>query len=358
MKSEHILEGQAELCAALASVCKFKGYTLYFPRSGGEAGPQLLPRERKLLLPLIWHKELLGVLVLQNIVSRQIRPILPALPAIIELTLEKMALARELATDPVTGLLREQSLYAWMEEECAIAKAPDNLGKDLAAVPAYKLCMGLILLRIFNGEEIVMRCGARFTDSLLAECADALRSQCGSGCLVRSDRYEFGFLFQATGREKCRQKAETLLAAVNALSFVNPLTRQSVHPLFGAGFAYYPHDMRGYELQFPIYEQATILRRRVSLACDVASTGRCVAYTEIVKKGGRITQVYPLGRFRINLGRRMGVRNGMRFAVFGMGDERACKGDLSKSGNAMPLPRSATWKSQESCLRPAIPCFI
>ncbi len=185
LKSEHILERQADLCAALASVCKFKGYTLYFPRDGGEKTPQLLPKERKLLLPLIWHKEQLGVLVLQNIISRKVRPILPALPAIIELTLEKIALTFEAATDPVTGLLREASLYARMEEECAIVRAPDNLEKDLSAVPAFRLCMGLIVIRIFNGEEIVMRCGAAFADSLLKDCADNLRARCGTGCLVR-----------------------------------------------------------------------------------------------------------------------------------------------------------------------------
>ena len=329
MKSEHILEGQAELCAALAKFCHFESHTLYFPTSLERVEPQFLANERKVILPLVWQKTLLGVLVLQKVWSKEARSLLSVFPAIIAQILHSMALARALSRDPLTDLLRESALYDRMEEEVAIVKDPAMGAKDLSEIPSYRLCMGMIVLRLCNGDELALRCGYGFVDGILVACAKALLQHIPSNMLcTRAGKHEFGILFHATGREKCRVWAEDLLRVLQSLNFTNPLTKQNVHAIFASAFAYYPQDMRGSDLQLPMYEQSRMLRKRVDLACGVASPGHCLGYFEMLSYGGRIIEGLPLGRFRINLGRQMGVRVGDRFAVFGMGSRHAYKGDI------------------------------
>ncbi|MBQ7618280.1 MAG: diguanylate cyclase, partial [Desulfovibrio sp.] len=327
--SEDILTRQAELCRILALFCHFTGHTLFFPRSLEQTKPQLLSREHKLMLPLLWHGQALGVLVLNGVKSKEIRVLLPFLPSMVELALENLALTKANGLDAQTGLCVEEQLYARMLEEARAVRGPEMAKTDLSKVPAYRLCMGLVVLRFSNGEELAARCGWTFFLDLLKKIAKTLKDSLPSEVLIaRLGHFDFGLLFHSHGREKCQQLAKTALSALAGLEVSSPLTKQAVYPVFTAGFTFYPNDMRERELLLSMEEQSHLAYRRAKLALEVAAPGHVLGYAEILRQGGRIIELLPLGRYKINLGRMMGVQIGQRFSVFGLGENRAYKGEV------------------------------
>lgn len=118
-----LMDMEGLLCSGLAAFFTFNGHALYFPTQNPPDAPQFLPRERRLLLPLVWREELLGVLMLHGVRAREVRPLLPALPSVVALCLENLARSRAARTDAVTGLATEDALYARMEDEAARVRA-------------------------------------------------------------------------------------------------------------------------------------------------------------------------------------------------------------------------------------------
>ena len=94
-------------------------HALYFPTTHAPRQPELLPRERRLLLPLYRQGSLLGVLLLHGVKVRDARVLLPQLPAIADLCLELLARVKATRVDAVTGLATENVLYGSMEDEAA-----------------------------------------------------------------------------------------------------------------------------------------------------------------------------------------------------------------------------------------------
>ncbi|MBR4741776.1 MAG: diguanylate cyclase, partial [Desulfovibrio sp.] len=328
--SGDILDMQADLINDLAQILSFSGHTLYFPMEQSLQTPQLLPRENKLLIPLIWAGRQLGVLMLRNVEVKKMRPLLGVLPGLMSIVLENLARIRAQRTDRLTNLLVKDCLYARLDAESALVRTPDILKKELAAVPAYRLCMGLIRVRLCNGEEICLQCGYGIGDNLLVRMAEKLKGLINSDVLaVRLEQYEFALLFHAPGREACRTLADTVLQELQEVTVVNPLTQKTVYPLLVAGYAFYPYDLTSNEIQLEMQEQSRILVQRAGIACDVAQYGQSLGFAHIIAQGGRIVEILPMGRLRINLGWQVGVRQGQHFAIYAEGENRIYKGELT-----------------------------
>lgn len=80
LEREDIIEMEGLLCGQLEAFFSFSGHALYFPTEHAPAEPQLLTRERRLLLPLRREGEVLGVLMLHGVRAREARALLPVLP--------------------------------------------------------------------------------------------------------------------------------------------------------------------------------------------------------------------------------------------------------------------------------------
>ena len=333
---EDLMEMEGLLCRQLATFFSFSGHALYFPRSHASDEPQLLARERKLLLPLIWKKQLLGMVMLHGVRAREVRPLLKVLPAITGLVLENLARAKAVRTDAVTGLATEESLFARMEGEAERVRAhlDEPSAPEGLAAPMHRMCMGIVLLRMNNGPDVVRQHGFAFGESFMRKCADACRSGLPSDVLVaRVGRHEMALLLSASGRGACHKLARAVLARMEAERPVSPLTRQPVHARLCAGHALYPQDMQGAEMGLGMYEQARLLMARARLAADVAGQtaaaaeaagadgtrageSRIMPFARILQEGGLVLESMPLGRLRISLGRQAKAREGMRFAIW------------------------------------------
>lgn len=328
LSREDLMDMEGMLCEQLAAFLNFRGHALYFPTEGAPEVPRLVAREHRLLLPLYWQGRLLGVCMLHGVKVREVRPLLPILPAVADLCLQNMARARALRADALTGLATENVLFARMEEAAARLRgwleAPE--AEDGGPAPLHWLCMGLVLLRLTNGPLLVRGGGYAFAETMLRELAGACRDGLPSDVLAaRVGRWEFALLFPAAGRETCRKLAEAALTRMDAVRLTSPLLQKAVRPYLCAGHALYPQDMLGVELKLDMFEQARHCLDRARLAADVAAQRsrngrdarlRIMPFARILQEGGVVLENLPLGRLRLSVGRQAKAREGMRFAVW------------------------------------------
>ncbi|MBQ7738284.1 MAG: tetratricopeptide repeat protein [Desulfovibrionaceae bacterium] len=330
LDSGDILDLQSELCEDFAKIIKFSGHTLYFPIDQSLGQPQILPKENKLLLPLLWENRKLGVLVLHNVDLKKANQLLGTLPDIAQVILGKLAYLKDQQICAQTSLIKEEAIYAKMEEASNAVRSPEVFAQDWTKLPAYKLCLGLVIIHFVNFEELALKHSFGLIQELRVKLACELRANARQEQLaVRLGAYDMGLFFQAPGRETCRKIAESLLKSLKKVVITNPLTNQNIHPILTAGFGFYPYDLTATETKLAIQEQGHLLVERVRLAAEVAHPWQVQGYAQMLKSGGRIIGNLPMGRFHINLGRLMGVVAGQTFSGFGGENSTVYKGDLT-----------------------------
>lgn len=342
---EDLMEMEGLLCRQLSAFLSFSGHALYFPRECTPEEPRLLTRERRLLLPLHWGGHQLGMVMLHGVRVREVRPLLKVLPALASLCLENLARAKAVRTDAVTGLVTEESLFARMEGEAERVRAhlEEPSAPEGLAAPMYRMCMGIVLLRLSNGPDMIRRYGYAFGENVMRQLAAACRAVLPSDVLAaRVGPHEMALLLSASGRGACHKLACAVLARMQALRPAPTLTKQGVAPRLCAGHALYPQDMQGAEMRLGMYEQARLLMARARLAADVAGQtaagaagnrfceGRVMPFARILQEGGLVLEALPVGRLRISLGRQAKAREGMRFAVWSAepGQKARHKGEI------------------------------
>lgn len=326
---------EALLIARMREFLTFTGHALYFPTRNAPAAPEHLPRERRLLLPLIREGETLGVLMLGGVQSREVRPLLRHLPAVASLCLEFLQQGKFSRTDRVTGLATEDVLYERMENDVARVRAQlSQNDMDGCAAPLHRMCMGLVLAHLENGRTEATETGFCFSDELMARTAEAFaRDLPPDVCVARVGRFGIAALIPAvSGREDCRGLAEAALERISHVRLEHPLTGSMVRPRIGAGHAIYPQDMSGAELGLEFSEQARRLMERARLAARMAAAradrrgGAIMSFARILRDGGSITEILPRGRVRVNLGRRAKAHEGQLFSV--MDEENRFRGEI------------------------------
>ena len=318
------MDMDALLMQELGKFIQCSHHALYFPTTHAPRQPELLPRERRLLLPLYRQGSLLGVLMLHGVKVRDARLLLPQLPAIADLCLELLARVKATRVDAVTGLATENVLYGSMEDEAARVREifADPSRGDGQSSPLHRLCMGLVLLHFSNGREIVGRMGFRFADELMRRAAEALQEELPSDVVAaRVGRFGMALLLPSvSGRSACQKMAEAALARMAGAAMPAPLTGRTIRPRLSAGHAVYPQDMEGAELRLPMFEQARMLMERARLAARMTSqpgAPRVMPFARILQDGGTVLRALPQGRVRVGLGAQAKAREGMRFAVWG-----------------------------------------
>lgn len=319
-----LMEMDAQLFAELRRFVPCSGCALYFPTENPARQPELLARERRLLLPLWRGENLLAVAMLHGIRVRETRQALPLLPAVADVCLDLLERTRAERTDAVTGLATENVLYARMEEEAARVRSQlaDPAAGDAQGAALHRLCMGLVLLRMSNGKELAETYGYAFTDSLLRRVAEALRADLpGTVMAARVGRFGMALLLpSSSGRKACHKLAQAALKRMAAVEQACRVSRRTVRPRLCAGHALYPQDMEGPEFALSMYEQARRFMERARLAAREAARGgapQCIMpFARILQEGGVILETLGMGRVRVSLGLRAKAREGQRFAVW------------------------------------------
>lgn len=331
--SKDLLAMQDLLCASLRAFFAFEGHALYFPTATPSQEPQLLPRERKLLLPLIWQEKRLGVLMLHKVYCREVRRIFTLLPAIAALCLENLARIRAQATDSVTGCATQETLRTHIVAEASLVRAHlDNPAlHGNTPPPMHRLFMGLAVIPCLDGAALDTQVGHSFTDSLMQALATACQQDLPSDVLVaRIGRHSLALLCTSS-TTNCRKLTTAALQRMRDVQMKHPQTGRPVTPHLAGGYALYPRDMPAGSLLLPLEDQAHIFLAQAKLASRVAAPDAVLSCAHMLRDGGRVLEVLPRNHVAINLGNRMGLSLGQRFAVFApaQGEDRNYKGEIT-----------------------------
>ena len=87
-----LLECEERLRDSLLRVISFESHAIYFPQDTGPDGPEWLPEEEKLLIPLRRDGELLGIFMARRPDPTLVPALLPALPGVVSLCVDNLAL--------------------------------------------------------------------------------------------------------------------------------------------------------------------------------------------------------------------------------------------------------------------------
>lgn len=320
-----LMKMENRLCAYLEKFIAFSDHVLYFPIVPAGAEPDLLPGEKKLLLPLWQGEESVGVLVLHGVNVRECRKLLVILPQITALCLENIVYAGNLGLDALTGLANEDELYARMEDEADFLRGAGEEPAPLRGqVALYRMCLGLVVFRFCDAVEVSRKLGHAAVNDALARMSACLADLPAGALAARTGRHELAILFHAPGRKSCQELADAAMRKMAGISMRDPLTGRDFSPRLSCGHALYPQDMDGSEMTLPMYEQSRRFMDKARLAAStdgsLGNAGRpgatpALAFANILREGGLVSGDIPPRGLRVSLGKNAKAAEGMRFDI-------------------------------------------
>ncbi|MEG1610624.1 MAG: diguanylate cyclase, partial [Bilophila sp.] len=321
-----LLELEQRLRDSLYGVLPFETHAVYFPQdtSATKRIPEWLEEERKLLLPLLWRGELLGVFMARNPDAAQVKALLPSLMNIATLCLENLELYKLGRLDVSTGLAARQVLVERLTQEVESIRGSFGRGFGESEDPhPHSGCMGLLVVRFSGLQDVTRNTSYGFADRLANKLAEAFSAALPDQTLAaRTGDCEFAAFLPEGTRQQCETLADAILRRMEQIRMPDPYTGRQIGVQPHAGYALYPQDMDGTR-QRDMEEQARMLLHRAGLAAEVARSrngefGRepIMGYGRLLHEGGRLRQILPLSRVLTSLGRSVGAREGQRFSVW------------------------------------------
>lgn len=317
------------LAQDIASFLPFASYSLAFPKSldQGEALEALhrgetvvLPKEKRVLLPLVLQGALMGVFVAKGARLKAPATLPPYLSRLAGAAMEKLLLFKRSITDPETGLACRAHFMDGLAQEVAAVREgilPGPEGFADAPAHAYSAGFGVLALHMDNLADLGRRFGCAFAGSVLAKAAELVGAAVPEGGLAaRLGEGRLALILPGTGPGRCAEAAAGLTAKLRKEIFEVPVLREGVRLAVTAGFANYPHDMGGRHLEQPAAEQAAVLLAKAGRAASVArehGPGQCLGFGAIIREGGRVLRTLPMSRVSVSLGQGVGAREGQRF---------------------------------------------
>jgi GGDEF domain-containing protein len=344
LRRHDLVELEPLLRAGFARFFSFVSHGLYFPCENIPRQPQWLPRERRLLIPLVLDGKTLGVFIAAGVAAKDARPLLPALPGIAELCLENLRLHKRARCDNLTDLATRETLLARIvnELEQGRRRHAETFESRKPSPPPQWGSMGLLVLRCAGMAELAAGNSHAFADQVRKELADALSAHCPQGVpAARCAENEFALLLhEAAARTACERLGAALLRNLSGFACAGPLTGRRLRPRLYAGYAVYPQDIEGEYFLQSYGEQAALLLAKARLAARIAeeraryASGQdaLMAYASILHEGGVVRELLPLSRMVVSLGFDAGAQPGMRFSIWAPPAQGArnprCKGEI------------------------------
>lgn len=313
----------------IASYLSFTSYSLFFPRSVDGAGTWadlregravILPEEGKALLPLALHGQLLGVFAARG-VEVDPTPSLPTyLAAMAWKSMEKLLLYKAAMTDPLTGLATAPHFLRVVSGD--IAGAQDGLmspAGDCLAAPGTEgaSSFGLVHIALPSMPEWQDRYGYTFGDRALCSAAAALRDLLPEQAVAaRLDGDALGVFWPGATPVDCRELADHIASGLQTVAVPDIMLGMEMALDATVGLTHYPTDMPARTLRQSVREQAGAVLAKAARAAGYATHGAAFSFGQIVQEGGTVTEILPLNRITVSLGRTVGAAEGQRYLVW------------------------------------------
>jgi tetratricopeptide (TPR) repeat protein len=280
-----------------------KGHAVFDERAG------------RLVIPLITRGPALGLLVVWGVKAEQLAPqVAQFLSALMETALEMVRLRLAVETDPLTGFLNEMAL----EEElirALLALTPAEVqGKPALDRKRGQKGLSLLAFEPEGMNTLLERYGRRFGEQAALGIASKVR-ELGEGAKTLAKVGNAFMVVLEGGGESAGETASRLRRSIRGLELPTPdggVWQPRLH--LGVAAA----DARSYQLGGSAAEAAALFKGRALRAMECAARmgmDEPLFFSEIVDKAGRITEVMPLDRVRVDLGRLHGLAEGERFQV-------------------------------------------
>ena len=328
LEKNDLIQFEPVLQKFIKEIFSFSSHSLYFPQTipdqlkGSEQLKPVLEKDR-LLLPLMFRGNLLGLFVAREIDSAQVKPMLPYLVTMTSLCLDKLYLYKTSITDPLTTLFNHNFFQKTLENEIESILTHLTLGPNSsldASLNGYSATFGLILIDLDHFQRINDNFGYEFGDTILMRIGQELKKLCPEkSVLARVEGDTFALFYPHSSPRKCIKLAKKLKSSISSLIFSYPLSDEqiSVHASFG--IVNFPEDILGPQFQKTVTELARILvekARRALGAAKIDGGNQIYSFARILTQGGLVLKALPLGRLVINLGKCVDAREGQRFLVW------------------------------------------
>ncbi len=364
LERQDLIAFEPLLRESIARFLTFTSHGLYFPAAlpqemlvpgkdgGREIFPIFYPAERKALLPLHRHGELLGIFVARGVPGRVTKAVLSFWSSLCAQVMDILLLHKVTRTDHLTGLRNN----AWLEETlgCEIrlvqrglwpntpACLEENLS-EFSAGSAGSASVGLICLDVDHFSRINERFGYQFGDRILRDLADLLRRIVPEQAVCARLREDtLAVCLSGATTSKCRQLAEAIASEVTRLECENSITGERLRLSVSQGYATYPQDFHGRQLRKSLREQTGLMLEKAHRALRDArergtraqGRGKISGFAEIVQSSGMVLDVLPMGRVLVNLGRSVDAQEGQRFLLWS-GDKEEYVPELAQEDEAL-----------------------
>jgi len=248
----------------------------------------------------------------------------PLLGRLARLTLEKFDLIQELHLDPMTGLWGRTKLLDELARRLkSILDRPDPVkpGLDNGRGPGRSLA--LVVVRLLDPDRLAERWGARFLRTVINYLAAILLEGGKSGGAARLSETVFAWLEPEAAR------AEALTRLRRWAAELPPLATPDHRPLkieLAGGLAAFPQDLdpggegSGWEAARVLARELEDLAARALVHASRLGPGSFLSLAEIRRGCGRVAEILPLDRVVIDLGRSLGLEEGMSFGVMAFPD--------------------------------------
>ncbi|MCH5277813.1 MAG: tetratricopeptide repeat protein [Desulfovibrionaceae bacterium] len=347
----------------VARVVPCEAHALYFPTDGEAPGPLWIEEEKRLLLPLRRGNALLGVLLLRGPDPSVVAALLPWLPGLVDLWLDKLALFKASRFDVLTGLGTRAVLLEHLARElehirrafaAGLGLEPED-GDTASGENAWQVSLGLLVLRLTGLRAVSRMHGHLMAERLLTRLGETLNALLPAEALAaRTGDAEFAVLWPGALRQNMEELARDAVRALDGVRLPGSLNGMPARGAAHAGYVLFPQDWEGRaaresessrevaEAAGEAAEEAATLLDKAGLAArraaDLGDTDEHVlGYGFILPRGGVVDQVLPLSRVRVTLGRDVGAREGQRFSVWSLNYPVRARAGMESEGAREPL---------------------
>ncbi len=334
LERQDLITLESELRQAMAGFLSFSSYGLYFPPHPpqemlvvDEQGQRLVPiyhsREKKALLPLHRHGELLGIFVARNVPGRVTKTTLHLWSCLCRQVMDNLLLHKKTQVDPLTGLANAACLEQNLSREIRLVHRglwPDTPGGLEDGFSEFSASVGLICLDVDGFSRINERWGYQFGDLVLQDLARLVaRIAPEQAICARLREDTLAICFSGATTTKCHQLASNLVREVSELRCENKINGERVRLSVSQGFVTYPQDFHGRLLRRTVREQTGMMLEKARRALRDAQEhgpGRIRGFSGILRESGIVLDVLPMNRVLVSLGRSVDAREGQRFLVW------------------------------------------
>ncbi|TVQ98617.1 MAG: diguanylate cyclase [Desulfovibrionales bacterium] len=334
LERQDLITLEAELRQAMACFLNFSSYGLYFPSQPPQdmlvsdaAGQRIVPvfhaKEKKALLPLHRHGELLGIFVARNVSGKVTKNTLHLWSCLCDQIMDNLLLHKKNQVDPLTGLANAACLEENLAREIRLVHRglwPDTPACLEEGVSEFSASVGLIFLDVDGFSRINERWGYQFGDHVLQQLGRMVaRTAPEQAICARLREDTLAISFSGATAAKCHQLARTFAREAAAVYCENAINGERIQLSVSQGYVTYPQDFHGRQLRRSVREQTGVMlekARRALREAQEQSSGGIQGFSGILRESGMILDVLPMNRILVSLGRSVDAREGQRFLVW------------------------------------------